>query len=272
MADLKGTKVSDLIDGSELSDLLQGFNGDDWLTGGFGQDAIFGGKGDDVIYAGDNNLSDGISPDDIKPDVLASEYDNFLDGGNGDDLLIGSMLNDLQVGGKGDDYLRGYQGDDNLSGGAGNDAIRGDLGDDILLGDSGKDVLFGHHNDDFLSGGRGKDRLYGYNDHQDPSRSNIDVLTGGRGKDRFILGTHYETYYQLSQDNDLGVITDLNVAKDVIQLHGEAEDYSLAVGAIEEGGTAGTYIYYNVYAEGEAIAFVEGQTELDLAADYFDFV
>ncbi len=272
---LKGTAVADIIEGSELSDLIKGLNGDDWLIGGLGRDSIFGGGDDDVIYAGENGISDSISPDDTELGIIIFDnvlFDNSLDGEGGDDLLLGSMLHDLQFGGSGDDNLRGYQGNDYLSGDAGNDVVRGHLGDDTLLGGSGDDVLLGHENDDFLDGGSGDDSLHGFNDHRGPSRSNIDTLTSGTGQDRFILGTHYETYYQLNENNDLGIITDFNQNQDVIQLHGEKEDYSLAARAIEPGGTVGTYIYYNVYTEGEAIAFVEEETYLDLDADYFEFV
>ena len=97
-------------------------------------------------------------------------------------------------------------------------------------------------------------------------------MTGGAGSDLFVLGTEYETFYQLNWGEDLGIVKDLNLLEDTVQLHGEAEDYSLVVETMEETGITGTYVYYDAYFEGEAVAFVEQHTELDLAADYFDFV
>jgi hypothetical protein len=68
----------------------------------------------------------------------------ILDGGFGDDELIGGPGSQILVGGPGNDSLTGKAGRDLLIGGAGVDTIRGNRGQDILIGGSlliGRDSL-----------------------------------------------------------------------------------------------------------------------------------
>jgi Ca2+-binding RTX toxin-like protein len=274
MAVFQGTNDSDRIDGSPQSDRIQGNGGDDLLIGGFGLDEIDGGDGDDILYGG-RNVEDSFSL--VETDRVSlsgnsvARSENLLDGGDGNDLLIGSTIDDLEVGGDGNDLLRGYQGDDRLFGGAGNDVIQGSWGEDTLFGGSGDDVLRGHGDSDILDGGSGRDLLYGDNTYSLPNRANIDSLSGGSGGDEFILGTAYETYYQVGGDVDFAIIQDFQAEEDRLQLHGEVGDYSLGVVTSAADETPGTYIIYEAYGVQETIAFVENATNLDLTADYFDF-
>jgi serralysin len=264
MTVFKGSDNSERIDGSPESDRIQGNGGDDLLVGGFGLDDIYGGDGDDILYAGLNIA-------DVVETTAVSRSDNLLDGGDGNDLVIGSTIEDLLIGSDGNDLLSGYQDNDRLFGSAGNDLILGSWGEDTLVGGSGDDVLRGHGDSDFLDGGSGNDLLYGSNTYPLPDRTNIDSLTGGSGEDGFILGTAYETYYQVGGDLDLAILSDFKIVEDTIQLHGDAEDYSLQVGNFGTDSTPGTYIIYDAYDVAEKIAFVENITDLDLTADYLDF-
>ena len=87
-----------------------------------------------------------------------------LDGGTGDDKILGASFNDNIVGGKGDDKLRGKKGSDFLHGGIGSDTLLGGRGDDKLLG--------------------GGNKVCDWND----MKCQADVLVGGKGADAFILG------------------------------------------------------------------------------------
>nr|CBH36736.1 hypothetical secreted protein containing hemolysin-type calcium-binding repeats [uncultured archaeon] len=80
-----------------------------------------------------------------------------MEGGNGNDCLIGCRGEQTLSGGSGDDYLRGYPGDDELRGGLGNDYLLGDQGNDRLLGGDGNDILVGGTGDDYIDGGSGRD-------------------------------------------------------------------------------------------------------------------
>jgi Ca2+-binding RTX toxin-like protein len=65
----------------------------------------------------------------------------LLNGGNGNDSLIGNAGNDTLIGGNGTDFLVGSAGNDLLNGGNGSDTLRGGLGNDTLIGGLGPDVF-----------------------------------------------------------------------------------------------------------------------------------
>jgi len=66
-----------------------------------------------------------------------------IDGGDGNDIVLGADGNDRIAGGNGDDVLSGGPGVDILFGGPGADTIHGDAGVDHLNGGLGDDTLFG---------------------------------------------------------------------------------------------------------------------------------
>ncbi|NQV23898.1 MAG: hypothetical protein HQ518_05965 [Rhodopirellula sp.] len=73
-----------------------------------------------------------------------------VNGGSGDDLVLGSGGNDQLSGGAGSDTLIGGAGNDSLSGGDGNDTLRGSAGRDHLDGGTGDDRLYGQSGADVL--------------------------------------------------------------------------------------------------------------------------
>lgn len=93
--------------------------------------------------------------------VAATGWCGCVQGGKGDDKLLGAAEDDTFHGGPGNDLLRGSGGADRLWGGDGRDQLSGGAGDDWLFGGSG---------DDRLDGGTGRDRM-----------------TGGAGADIFVL-------------------------------------------------------------------------------------
>jgi Ca2+-binding RTX toxin-like protein len=99
-----------------------------------------------------------------------------LDGGPGDDRLMGSVSNDRLVGGIDDDELRGGGGLDRLNGNPGDDRLYGAKGVDVLKAGPGRDFLFGGIGNDDLLGGSGKDLLDGLQGRK-------DHCVGGGGKD-----------------------------------------------------------------------------------------
>ncbi|WP_315762314.1 beta strand repeat-containing protein [Sphingomonas sp. Y38-1Y] len=74
----------------------------------------------------------------------------YINGGQGDDEIVGSANRDFFVGGAGDDYLEGGAGADELRGGAGDDYLWGGAGLDTLDGGAGSDTYF-FDNGEFLS-------------------------------------------------------------------------------------------------------------------------
>ncbi|PZQ49947.1 MAG: hypothetical protein DI556_10345 [Rhodovulum sulfidophilum] len=112
---------------------------------------------------------------------LVSTYSAELSYAMSEDVLITSRALTLpwRDGGRGDEVLRGTLVNDRISGGAGDDRIHGATGDDSLSGGTGDDTLYGNDGDDTLVGGRGDDRLVG--------GAGDDRLRGGPGEDVFVF-------------------------------------------------------------------------------------
>ena len=134
-------------------------------------------------------------------------------GNNGDDDLLGTILddiikgrggNDTLTGLDGNDYIRGDDGNDEIFGGNGEDQLFGNNGDDIINGDDGDDFLDGGDGEDSLEGGNGNDTLQGGSNTRDPiTREYIggDTLVGGSGDD-ILLGGFGNDILDGGEDND----------------------------------------------------------------------
>ncbi|MEH3086241.1 MAG: PA14 domain-containing protein [Xylophilus ampelinus] len=197
---LSGNDGNDRLSGAAGADTLLGGLGNDTLVGGAGADSMDGGDGiDTASYAGalagvtvDLGRGRGQSGD-ADGDILRN-IEN-LEGGSGNDRLIGSAIGNLLDGGAGDDTLEGGAGADTLVGGVGSDtasygtataAVRVSLAspntntgdaagdsydsieniagsdfDDLLEGDSGNNRLDGGAGNDTLLGGSGEDSMVG---------------------------------------------------------------------------------------------------------------
>ncbi len=108
----------------------------------------------------------------------ASDGDDWLFGGKGDDTLEAGDGNDLVMGGAGRDTVDGGAGDDLIDAGSGKDTVRGGAGNDIFrLGAERED------DDDRYWGGAGAD-LYVITDDFDSDVIMDFSLAGG---DRLIM-------------------------------------------------------------------------------------
>lgn len=83
----------------------------------------------------------------------------LLEGGGGNDLLIGESADDRLYGGGGNDTLYGQAGNDSLHGGDGSDFLDGGDGDDFLAGDGNANGIPDGEGD-YLAGGNGNDTYY----------------------------------------------------------------------------------------------------------------
>ncbi|HEV2292505.1 MAG TPA: calcium-binding protein [Tepidisphaeraceae bacterium] len=83
-----------------------------------------------------------------------------VEGGAGNDTLVGGNAWETLNGGDGNDLLFGGGGNDLIAGGAGHDKLRGDGGGALLQHD-GNDTLEGGPGNDILSGGGGADQYLG---------------------------------------------------------------------------------------------------------------
>ncbi|CAO3379224.1 cadherin-like domain-containing protein [Azospirillum argentinense] len=168
---INGRDGDDLILGSAFNDTLTGGNGSDTLIAGDGDDVLYidaddalvsGGAGFDTVYVqGDGNLTLDLTASGIERVFSGSGNDILtatgsitlveINGGAGDDLLVGSAF---------DDTLRGDAGDDTLFGGAGNDVLVGGGGNNVLFGGAGDDRLYVDTQTASLDGGAGNDTVY----------------------------------------------------------------------------------------------------------------
>jgi Ca2+-binding RTX toxin-like protein len=136
----------------------------------------------------------------IYESTLADDID-IIDGGAGNDHILGNQGADTLSGGAGDDVISGNDGDDTLNGDAGDDILHGGAGSDTLnggadndelYGGDGADTLNGDAGDDILSGGIGADIIDGGADNDTINLANGDFaagesLTGNSGTDSIIL-------------------------------------------------------------------------------------
>ncbi len=173
---LRGNGGRDLIDGGEGDDQVEGGSGNDRLFGGEGKDRLTGGSGadymdggngdDEITISGFDRADGGAGRDllyvgfgsanavvDLAEGIAyaaghgTARVFNFewIESGNGDDLLFGNAA---------DNWIRGNDGNDTIAGRGGNDDLDGGLGYDRLSGGDGDDVL---RDGEDMTGGDGKD-------------------------------------------------------------------------------------------------------------------
>lgn len=82
-----------------------------------------------------------------------------IEGGGGDDTMIGTPLRDIVQLGPGDDTFDGLGGDDIICGGSGKDRLAGGDGNDRVFGEGGDDYFIGGGGNDRIAGGPGRDYL-----------------------------------------------------------------------------------------------------------------
>ncbi|HBK66913.1 MAG TPA: polysaccharide deacetylase, partial [Cyanobacteria bacterium UBA11166] len=168
------------------------------------------------------------------------------------------------------------KGNDILDGGKNGDSLDGGDGDDNIIGGKGNDTLIGGKGNDNLDGGKDKDILTGVDaNFPNAGFGEIDILTGGGDKDQFILGDVNQFYYNDGNDTDLGLsdyalITDFQVGKDSIQLHGTKSNYILSESP--SSLPSGTGIFYQTLDKNELIGIVQGVANLSIESNYFTFV
>lgn len=182
--------------------------GNDWIQAGSGRDTVDAGMGNDLIELGterDYGVGGGAdmlyadarrTVDELLAQSIAAADDqaDIMDGGSGDDTVMGDAGNDALFGGEGKDLLVGGAGDDYMFGDRGTTAVSSDWeihqeilfpneevspvalvvtgvgsqlasqeGEDLMLGGAGNDFMLANGGNDYLDGGSG--RRHGGRDH-----------------------------------------------------------------------------------------------------------
>ena len=225
---------------------ILGTAGNDELFGGQGGDSLFGLEGNDTVFS-----------------VIG---ENFIFGNQGADTLVGNDGNDTVFGGKGDDFIDDLEGgDDQFFGNLDNDLLSGGEGNDQLFGGQGDDGVFGDAGNDLVSGDKGDDNLTGVEleNITNPGFGEIDTLVGGEGFDIFrLVGFESPSYYVGLGDSDFALITDFNIAEDLIFV---SETDNITVSDVDLGEfSSGAGIFSQ---NGDLIGFVQGLTASQLRFD-----
>ena len=253
---VQGNSSANVITGNDLDNELQGNGGNDTLIGGLGSDHYILQVGDeldkivenanagfdmvDIYFATPTAYVLGANIEQLNllgeaSSAVGNALDNDLngnnnnvasrlDGGAGNDLLIGAGADDFLIGGTGNDELFGGEGADHMTGGAGNDTYGVDNVDDIVIEDKngGIDTIdasvsvhldvqgvnienlflegdtningFGNELDNWMIGSRGNNIMIGGggNDTMDGHQGD-DILAGGAGNDVLEGGTGKDT-------------------------------------------------------------------------------
>lgn len=147
-------------------------DGDDLILGSEGADELEGGSGQDCLI--------GFGGDDV---IEGNQGLDHIDGGPGHDDLYGEgkglVLDgepDMIFGGPGYDDIDGAPGNDELYGGDDGDVMLGGNGEDVMVGGGGGDEMHGGNEEDVMFGGAGDDMCIG--------DGSGDILIGGEGRDR----------------------------------------------------------------------------------------
>ena len=130
---ISGGYGNDYLDGGTEADTIIGAYGDDFITGGTGDDELDG----DGYYTGENIPA--------QQDYTSRDGQDYIDGGEGNDVIYGMGNRDELVGGIGDDKIYGDWGSDRISSSTayGDDVLEGGQGNDSMIGGGGSDRLFG---------------------------------------------------------------------------------------------------------------------------------
>ena len=158
-----------------------------------GSDQYFRIPGDGVrsvtvrALAGDDSVNVGVVS--RRPDAFDLMLPTRLDGGTGNDEILGGRARSFIIGGFGNDTIYGGRQSDWIDGGWGDDVINGNAGNDIIFGRDGNDVLSGGAGDDRLYGGTGDDRLGMFPVGPAAGEPGNDFMSGGDGVDRIYGGT-----------------------------------------------------------------------------------
>ncbi|NKD85251.1 calcium-binding protein [Haematospirillum jordaniae] len=252
--DLVGGHGDDLLIGSPLShDILRGGTGADQLDGGLGSydTASYSDRQEPVLAVLRGPLEGVAFVGGRSEDTLKNI--ESLEGGDGDDALVGDDEPNYLCGGKGDDTLRGRGGNDDLHGGEGKDLLDG--------GEGGRDTAIYREKNEavVVSLDNGADAIVYVGGVAEDTLRRIECVEGGDGHDVLVGDTRHNMFWGNGGDDVLmgregNDLLDGGEGKDVLD-GGSGDDTALYT----KRGTAAVYVLLN--DSGDGLAYVNGVHE-----------
>ncbi len=137
--DLPGTTLTEILfDGEAGNDTFIGpKSARTYTINGINQGTVSGDG--NAKFVGTENLTAGGAADRINIDI-AGQLTGIVDGGKGNDTIVGGDLADQINGGFGDDHIDGRGGADTINAGDGSDTVNGGLGNDVIDFGAGTDT------------------------------------------------------------------------------------------------------------------------------------
>jgi Ca2+-binding RTX toxin-like protein len=233
-----------------ISGVTSGHNGNFDLQGGNGNDYIRGAAPQSEISGTAVNNIDGGSGDDI---LLGVGSANTVRGGDGNDWI--RVVNGIAWGDAGNDTIVGpgaFSGPNlklNARGNDGADFLAGSINSDTLSGDSGLDLLTGGDGDDWLYTGADGGTAYG--------DAGNDVLVGDVDADTLAGGAGNDAFYGYAGRD---------------WLSGEAGDDTLQAGDGDDVLFSGTGTNWLDGGAGDDVIFTEGVSDQVFAGSGHNYV
>jgi hypothetical protein len=202
--------TTDTTTDTGAGDTLHGGNGNDILFGGVGSDGIYGDGGDDIALGDNGEVSfDGLGRvQQVTSGDPRFGGDDHMEGGDGNDLLIGGAFTDDVDGGAGDDFLVGDAGRGTYRNGVfyqietlDRDRFIG--GDDTLTGGSGFDIMLGGHGSDFFHGDFSEDLMIGEYARVTLNNGRVEYLVRlAQGNQDLIGNRQFKLYHGVTTPAD----------------------------------------------------------------------
>ncbi|PID65106.1 MAG: hypothetical protein CR977_02345, partial [Gammaproteobacteria bacterium] len=204
-----------------------------------------------------------------------TEGNDWVDGGAGEDYILGSSAGHDELYGRGDnDYIMGYGGNDKIYGGANDDHLYGGAGRDLIDGGDDKDRIAGGYGSDVIYGGKGEDTINGdvedvtgtgkMPELTDKNQLGDDLIYGGSGADGIWGNLGNDTLYGDSG----GDYIDGGQGDDYIDGGTEKDILSGGVGNDYLYGGSGNDKLYGFYSEDNPAIKREGVNPQDNGNDY----
>ncbi|HZL38153.1 MAG TPA: right-handed parallel beta-helix repeat-containing protein, partial [Tepidisphaeraceae bacterium] len=137
-----------------------------------------------------------------------------LDGGDGNDTIIGTFAPDSILGGAGNDVLLGLSGNDTIVAGDGNDTVHAGKGNDSITVGNGNDAVDGQDGNNTVNSGSGNDTIgFGNGDNYVNGHGGTDVVIvgdgnntvyGGAGNDTISAGNGNNTIFGAAGNDSIG--------------------------------------------------------------------